>query len=344
MKIIYKTFIISAILFFGFNNINAQYVANISKRGTSAASFLKVAQGARATGMGGAFVGVADDASSMFWNVAGIARLQKNTFVFDHTEWIADLKYNYIAGSLDLGDFGAVGLSLIASDYGEMDVTTISEPDGTSQVFSVKDYAFSLAWAINLTDNFSIGFNPKVVYESIWETSGYAIGIDMGVLYNTPFDGFTLGMSITNLSSKMRLEGTSNIVLYDPDPETTGNNGRIPAELYTDSWSLPLIYTMGVSYKAIDTDMHKLVLDVDAHHPSDNHESISMGGEYTFNNFLSLRGGYRSLFLDTAEETFSVGAGIKQQILGNISLLIDYAYVDFGRLANVQKLSIGVSF
>jgi len=47
------------------NQINAQYVTNVSKRGTSVAAFLKVAQGARATGMGGAFVGIADDASSM---------------------------------------------------------------------------------------------------------------------------------------------------------------------------------------------------------------------------------------------------------------------------------------
>jgi hypothetical protein len=252
MKIFNKIVLISAIAFFLVSSINAQYVANISKRGTSVTPFLKVAQGARATGMGSAFVGIADDASSIFWNVAGIARLGKNTVMFDHTQWIADLQYNYLAGSLDLGNYGALGVSLVASNYGEMNVTTISEPDGTGQVFSVKDYAFSLAWAINLTEDFAIGFNQKIIYESIWQTSGYALGIDMGILYNTPFKGFTLGMSITNFSSKMRLQGTSDIVLYDPDPTTTGNNGRIPADLYTDSWSLPLVFTMGLSYKVLD--------------------------------------------------------------------------------------------
>ncbi len=344
MKNYYKIIIFSLIAFFTVNNAYGQYVANISKRGTSVAPFLKVAQGARAAGMGGAFVAVANDATSIFWNVAGIAKMGKNSFVFDHTEWIADLRYNYIAGSIDLGNYGALGLSLVASDYGEMKVTTIAAPEGTGEVFSVKDYAFSLAWAINLTKDFAIGFNPKVVYESIWQTSGIAIGMDMGILYKTPFDGFTLGMSITNFSSKMRLQGTSEIVLYDPDPNTTGNNGRIPAELYTDYWSLPLVFTIGLSYKALDTDMHKLVIDVDAHHPSDNYESISLGGEYIFKNILSLRCGYKSLFLQDAEETFAVGAGLKQQILGNIAFHIDYAYQNFGRLTNIQKLSIGVDF
>jgi opacity protein-like surface antigen len=344
MKIFNKIVLISAIALFLVSSINAQYVANISKRGTSVTPFLKVAQGARATGMGSAFVGIADDASSIFWNVAGIARLGKNTVMFDHTQWIADLQYNYLAGSLDLGNYGALGVSLVASNYGEMNVTTISEPDGTGQVFSVKDYAFSLAWAINLTEDFAIGFNPKIIYESIWQTSGYALGIDMGILYNTPFKGFTLGMSITNFSSKMRLQGTSDIVLYDPDPTTTGNNGRIPADLYTDSWSLPLVFTMGLSYKVLDSDMHKLIIDVDAHHPSDNYESVSAGGEYVFKDFLSLRGGYKTLFLKDAEESFALGAGIKQQILGNIAFHVDYAYQNFGRLSSVHKISVGVDF
>ncbi len=344
MKSFYKIVLISAIALFWVSSINAQYVANISKRGTSVTPFLKVAQGARATGMGSAFVGVADDASTIFWNVAGIARLGKNTVIFDHTQWIADLQYNYLAGSLDLGNYGALGVSLVASNYGEMNVTTITEPEGTGQVFSVKDYAFSLAWAINLTEDFAIGFNPKIVYESIWQTSGWALGIDMGILYNTPFKGFTLGMSITNFSSKMRLQGTSDIVLYDPDPNTTGNNGRIPADLHTDSWSLPLVFTMGLSYKVLDSDMHKLIIDVDAHHPSDNYESISAGGEYVFHDYLSIRGGYKTLFLKDAEESFALGAGIKQQILGNIAFHVDYAYQNFGRLASVHKISVGVDF
>lgn len=326
-------------------NIHGQnFVSDVSKRGTTAAPFLTISQGARATSMGSAFVAVADDPSAIFWNPAGLARLQSNGFIIDHTEWIADLKYNFLAASLNLGDFGALGVSFITSDYGDMKVTTIDEPNGTGEVFNVSDAMFSIAWAINLTDNFSIGFNPKVVYQSIWNMSDYAIALDMGVLYNTPFDGFTLGMAISNFGSKMGLNGTTAVVLYDSDIETAGNNGRIPAELQTDQWDLPLNFKVGVSYKPQLGDVHHLVIDVDAAHPNNDYESLNIGGEYSFKDIFYLRGGYKAMFLDDSEESYTFGAGIKQHLLGNINVVFDYAFSDFGRLDNIQKFSIGINF
>jgi len=65
----------------------------VSKRGTTSAPFLSIAQGARALSMGGAFVAVASDPSAMFWNPAGVAELQGFNLIFDHTLWIADIKY-----------------------------------------------------------------------------------------------------------------------------------------------------------------------------------------------------------------------------------------------------------
>ena len=184
---------------------NGNFKSDVSKRGTTAAPFLNISQGARATAMGSAFVSVADDPSAIFWNVAGLARLKQNGAIFDHTSWIADLKYDFFAANISLGDMGAVGVSLIYSDYGEMKVTTIDEPNGTGESFRVSDIAISVAWAYNLTENFSIGFNPKIIYQGIWNVSGVAMAIDMGVLYNTPFEGFTLGMAISNFGSKMSI-------------------------------------------------------------------------------------------------------------------------------------------
>ena len=325
-------------------SINAQYVDNVSKRGTTAAPFLKVSQGARGTAMGSAFVAVSDDASAMFWNVAGIARQNNNSVIFDHTQWIAGLSYNFIAGSLNLGDFGTIGLSFVGSNYGEMNVTTVDEPNGTGSVFSVSDVAFSLGWAINLTQEFSIGFNPKVIQQTIWNTSGTAFALDMGVLYDTPFDGLTIGMSITNLGTKLQLSGTSAVLLYDPDKETTGNNDRIPGEFSTGAWSLPLTYVLGFSYDVVNTDMHKFIVDIDARHPNDNYESLNVGAEYVFNDVIALRGGYKTLFLEDSQETFALGAGFKQKILGNVALYIDYAYQDFGILTSIHKISVGIDF
>lgn len=320
------------------------FVSNVSKRATTAAPFLNISQGARATAMGSAFVAVADDPTAVFWNPAGVARLENNGVVIDHTQWIADLNYNFLAATINTGNFGSLGFSFITSDYGDMQVTTVDEPNGTGEIFNVSDAAFSLTWALNLTDNFSIGFNPKVIYQSIWNMSGYAFAIDLGVLYNTPFEGITLGMAISNFGTKMSLDGNTSVVLYDPDEETTGNNSRIPAELQMDEWDLPLNFKVGLSYQPNLGEHHDIVIALDAAHPNNDFESINIGGEYTFRNIFSIRGGYKSLFIDDAEESFTLGAGIVQRIIGNIAIRFDYAYSDFGRLSNVQKFSLGINF
>jgi hypothetical protein len=319
------------------------YRTNVSKKGTTAASFLSISQGARAAGMGSAFVAVANDWSAMYWNPAGIASLNSGV-IFDHTIWFADLGYNFIAGGLNLGSFGSLGMSLTSSSVGDMNVTTVDQPEGTGEVFNVSQVAFSIAYAINLTDNFSIGFNPKYVYERIWKMSAATWAMDVGVKYITPFSGVVLGMAITNFGQKMHMTGENAIVLYDADPYSSANNGRIAAELQTNDWALPLNFQFGLAYTPKLGDMHRLTISVDALHPSDDYESLNAGGEYTFNDFISFRGGYKALFLKEAEESFTLGVGFKQALVGDIALLADYSYMDFGRLKAVHKITVGMTF
>jgi hypothetical protein len=320
------------------------FVSDVSKRGTTAAPFLSISQGARATAMGSAFVAVSNDQTAFYWNPAGLAKLDGVGLMIDHTNWIANIAYNYIAASYSLGEMGTVGFSFTASDYGDMKVTTVNAPDGTGQLFTASDIAFSVGYALNLTENFSIGFNPKIIYQSIWETNAIGFAMDLGVLYKTPFDGIILGMSISNLGTKMHLQGNSTLVIYDPDATTTGNNGKIPANLGTDYWSLPLNFRVGLAYSPINLENHKVTVAVDAIHPSDNYESVNTGVEYVYDDFIAFRGGYKSLFLQNSEESFSLGFGLKQVLIGNVVLKVDYAYENFKRLTYIQKFSLGVTF
>jgi opacity protein-like surface antigen len=321
-----------------------QNISNVSKRGTTAAPFLTIGQGSRALGMGSAFVAVADDQSAMYWNPAGIAGLQGNGIIFDHTQWIAGLQYNYLGATISIGDYGVVGLNYTSSNISDMDVTTVDNPNGTGETFGVTNAAFGISYGLKLTDKFSIGFNPKLVYTKIWKTTATALAVDLGVKYETPFKGVMLGMAITNFGEKMHLMGNSTLVLYDADPNTTGNNGRIPANLATDAWPLPLNFKVGIAYKALEMESHTLTVAVDASHPSDNFESVDVGGEYVFNDFFAVRGGYKSLFLKDSEETFALGAGVRQYLIGNTQFKLDYAYQDFGRLGNTQKFTLGIVF
>ncbi len=320
------------------------FKSNVSKKGTTAAPFLSIGQGARALSMGGAFVAVADDPSSMYWNPAGIADINGVSLIVDHTQWLADIQYNYLAGTIHLGDLGTVGVSFTASSIDEMRVTTTENPEGNGETFAVSDVAFSIAYAIKLTDKFAIGFNPKFIYQKIWKMSASAMAIDIGVKYETPFDGAILGMSISNFGSKMQMQGNSSSVLFDPDPTTTGNNGKIPATLATEEWALPLNFKVGLAYKAYADPSNKLTLAIDASHPSDNYESIDLGAEYIFNDFLALRGGYKSMFLVDSQEGMTLGVGVKQAVVGNFQFTFDYAYQDFGILKSTQKFSIGIIF
>lgn len=317
---------------------------SVSKRGTTAAPFLSIAQGARALALGGAFVAIANDVSSMYWNPAGVAELKGFHFMVDHTNWFADIKYDYLGATIDLGSFGGLGVNMTLSNIAEMKVTTVEQQDGTGELFGVTDLAFGITYALRLTDDFSIGFNPKVVYQKIWKMSATAFALDMGVKYRTPFEGFTLGMSISNFGTKMQMQGNNALVLYDPAPGNSGNNGQIPAELSTDEWELPLNFRVGIAYDLPLGDIGKMTLAADAAHPSDNYESVNVGGEYVYDDVLYVRGGMKSLFLADSEEGFTVGIGIKQLLLGNVQFSVDYAYQDLSRLKNAQKFTFGISF
>ena len=318
--------------------------SDVSKKGTTAAPFLSIGQSARAIGMGSAFVGVVNDVSSIYWNPAGLTKTQGVNVTFDHTLWIADIKYNYLAASYNLGDLGTIGFSYTGSDIGEMNVTTISKPEGTGETFTSTQAAFSLAYAIQLTENFSIGFSPKFIFESIWRMNASAFALDLGVQYVTPFDDAILAMTISNFGSSMQLLGNSNLVLHDLDPVNSGNNGDVPAYLETNSWALPLTFRVGVAYNPVQTDIHRLTVAVDAMHPSDNYESINLGTEYDYNDFVFIRGGYKSLFLDNTEEGLTLGFGLMYDFTPTFGVTVDYAYQDFGILKDTQQFAFGIKF
>lgn len=340
-KIIY----ILALIYFVSVPLMAQtFKSDVSKRGTTAAPFLSVGQGARSIGMGSAFAGTANDVSSIYWNPAGLTKAQGFQMMFDHTMWIANVRYNFLAASFNMQDMGTIGLSIISSDVGDMRVTTVESPDGTGETFTSTDLAISLAYAMQLTDNFSIGFNPKYIYQGIWKMNASAFALDMGVQYVTPFDNAILAMSISNFGTKVQLLGNSNLVLYDLDPYNTGDNGKLPAYLETNQWSLPLNFRVGVSYDPIRSEMHKLTVAVDAQHPSDDYESLNLGAEYAFNNFVFIRGGFKSMFQQDSEESFALGFGIRQALMNNVSVIFDYGYQNFGRFSEIQKFSLSVSF
>lgn len=315
-----------------------------TKVGSTAAPFLNIGIGPRAIAMGGGFSATANDVTALYWNPAGISRTEYNEAMFAHTSWFADITFNWAGAKVNLGSLGAVGLSVTYLDYGKMEVTTLREQDGTGEFFTAKDMSLALSYAYNLTDRFSIGGSVKYINQSIWNTSANAIAFDLGTLFYSEIFNTRIAATISNFGTDMQLSGKDLLVLYDIDPNIYGNNDQILANLRTDSYPLPLLFRVGVALDLLNTQMNKVTVGVDALHPNDNSESLNIGAEYVFNNFLSLRAGYKNLFLKNSEEGLTLGLGVKYDFYTNFGINFDYAYQDFGVLKNTQHFSISVRF
>ena len=316
----------------------------VTKTGTTSAPFLTVDVGARGVGMGSAYVSVVEDATAMYWNPAGLARIKGNEAVFCHTQWIADIGMSFAGVAINMGNMGTLGVSAQFETMADMERTTINFPDGTGEMFSAGSYAFGLSYGRNLTDRFSIGMTAKFIHEQIYHSTASGAAMDIGALFDTQFYGMKIGMSISNYGTKMQMGGRDLQTQKDIDASISGNNQNINAYLATDAYDLPLLFRVGISMDVLKGyGKSNLILAVDALHPNDDVESINVGGEYIFNHMVSIRGGYKSLFNKYSEEGWSLGGGLNYPV-GGIRLMLDYAYHDFGRLKDIQKITIGIGF
>lgn len=333
---------IAFVFLFCIVNSDAQIGSSLNKTGTTAAQFLKIGVGPRAIGMGGAFTASANDVNAMYWNPAGLSRMNSMEAYFNHVDWILDVKMDYAAFAMEVADLGTLGAFVSVLSMDDMPVRTLQQPEGTGELFSAGSFVIGLSFARNLTDEFSIGFNAKYVREHIWNESAKTIAIDVGTQYVIPFlNEFRLGASISNFGPKMKMEGRD---IIQTTTVGVGEGNLINTNLQLDEFEMPLLFRIGVAVDAIKTSDSRLTIAADAIHPNDNSEYVNAGLEYTWNETFFLRGGYKSIFEAQGEQGFTFGAGINYRIFDAFKVKVDYAYQDFGRLKNVQYIALGVNF
>lgn len=312
--------------------------------GTTAGQFLKIEVGARAMAMGGAFASRDNDVSALYWNPGSLQKLQNSAAMFSHTYWFAGINHDFVGVALKISDQHVIGFSYTSLTVGDMKVRTEIYPEGTGELFSASDFSLGISFGMNLTEDFSIGFTGKYIGENIWHMSASSIAFDVGLLYYTPIKNLQLGMSVSNIGGRMKFSGEDNFIYYSYNPDEHGNSDKIYAELKMDEWDLPLIYRVGLSYKALDTEFHSLTLSVDAIHPNDYNESINMGFEYGIKERVFLRTGYKSLFKIESEEGLTAGFGVMYYLTDYIPMKVDYAFADFGRLQSVHRIGVEIGF
>jgi opacity protein-like surface antigen len=333
-----KTLVIFAALL-GWGSLSAQ-----TKVGTTAAQFLGISVGAKATAMGDAFVASSEDVSTVYWNPGAFAASGKSELLFSNTNWLADTRFRWLGFMLNLDGTNAIGVSITNLDYGEDIVTTIQSPDGTGERWAAQDVAIGVSYSRRLTDRFSMGGSIKYISQTVWNESASTIAFDLGLLFVTGFYDMRLGMSFSNFGGDMTLDGRDLLQRVDIDPENSGSNKTLVGKMKTDPWPIPLFFRVGAALDIVKNDQLMVTVAADAVRPNDNVEYVNVGGQVGWNNLLFLRGGYRSLFKKDAEEGLTLGAGVRYGFEGLATLELNYAYSQFGVFGNLNTIALAVSF
>src|SRR5574341_22791 len=304
-----------------------------AKTGSAGAKFLQVGISARAVGMGEAFLGLADDASAVFYNPAGMTWVPGKQAMFTHISYPADIRFEFGSFVLPFPKLGGtVGLGLYVLDFGDILLTDYGYPSedfSSGQTFSPKDYAVTVSYARFLTDRLSLGFTGKYIAELYgngifnvtngvnenFRATGWAA--DVGRIYNTGYRGLRIGMIISN---------------FGPD-----------LKFVRDSYPLPIDFKFGGSIDIVNNHQHRAVFAAELSHPSDNLEKYRAGIEYWFENWAALRIG-NQFSHDDYVGGITLGGGLKLKNLIAKEVKIDYAFQNAGVLSSFHRFSFLLSF
>lgn len=349
--------------------------------GITAVPFLQIEPDSRASGMGVTGVAVADDASAVFWNPAGLAFQTKSQIGTTYANWLpgfnTDLFYNYVVGTYHLKRVGTIAGHLTFLNLGQQ--VRMSDENIELGRFNSYQLAGGLSYGYKISENFSIGTGVRFIRGSLAGgevegaeiNSGSSYGVDLGGMYkHTPFllgertTRINLGFNISNIGPRINYTDSNRrealpttlrvgwSFKYDIDPQ-----GRSNIRVTNDVTKLmarnekintgegEIIYLPMSSLKALTGSWG-------TYHNTSNNIPVSLinqlmvgtGLEFNYNNQFFLRGGYYYEHENNGNRQFStLGTGLRYGIYG-----IDFSYIytleEEHPLANTIKITLLISF
>lgn len=168
----------------------------------SGLNFLRIGANAGASAMGDAQVAASRDAFSTYWNPAGLASASSNTVAVSHRIWVADFRTYDVAARFRAGQQGGVGLSVTATDSGELDVReTPGEPEGT---FTAQFVSLGVSYGRQIGP-VRAGATAKYLSERIFESSSSGYAFDVGVQAGFLNETVLLGAALQNVGQMNEL-------------------------------------------------------------------------------------------------------------------------------------------
>jgi len=318
LKMYKKVFLILA---FGFQISATHFVGTRCSwalgPGSTGANFLKIGIGARPSGMGEAFVALADDASALSWNPAGLIQIEDKEIFFMHNFWVQGISQDFL-GYVHGGHRYSFGAGLLLLNAGIMSRTmedASGNYGGKNGTFTYTDFAFTGSFA-QRTGSIGMGVNLKIARTLIDNVAGSAAGVDIGLLYlPEKIRDLKFAVVLQNFGSRMKYAG--NV-----------------------SDALPLSLRAGMSY-VVGTEIGPMNLEMDVNVPVDNRIGIYLGMEYWIQELVAVRAGYKTdRMVDLgALSGLCCGLGFRLQ-----NFQIDYAFVPYGNLGNTHRVSVLARF
>jgi hypothetical protein len=320
--------------------------------GKYAAEFLKIGVGARALGLGGAFVAIADDGSAPYWNPAGLARAARPEMLFMHAEQfgsIANHDFASFVQPLDSRSSGsAVAISLVRFSVDDILVTRDAYDDRNHNgrrdegepilpdrfyMDSDTEYALLLSYARATGDRLSLGGNLKLIRQGLLDNTSFGMGLDLGLLYR-PTASWGLGVRLA--------DATTTRISWD-----TGHRETLrPALTFGAAWTRDLPGLRGRLNTAL-----ALANTFDGRDAASQIASGAWGGdlqaglEYWVGNasaFGSGRKGHGSAVaarVGSDAGALTAGAGIRYRSWG-----VDYAFLSHEELDATHRVSASIGF
>jgi len=299
-----KFFILLILNFLLIKNLSA---ANISgNSGTAAYPFLKIPVGARVTAMAENFVAAADDVNAIFYNPAGIAKINNIEVSAEHILWLETISKSnlgFVYPHSVIGPVGA-GINYVSVPYEKR----TQESDESYQKSSVYSAVINLVWARQLKDNLIAGCGLKYITENLDIQSTSGLALDIGGIYRLS-EKYTIGLAIQNLGTQF--------VSQNADP-------------------LPALIRAGAATSLLN---NKLLLASDLNYGLvDESISIGIGGQYSLGKYFQPRLGYKIMLNNTnlgAISGLRAGFGVNYK-----KISFDYAISPWSDLGLVHQVTL----
>lgn len=277
---------------------------------------LQVGHGARAIAMGSAYSPIGNDITAIWWNPAGLSGMGRVEATFTHTQWLVDSQFNAGAVGFRKG-INAFAISFLTFSPGDVEETTILQPQGTGRNLDLGTTAVGLGYARQFTDKLSFGVRITYANERLDLVDYSTTMVDFGTYFHTGYRSVRLAMSMRNFGKD--------------------------TEIFRRGFQQPLSFNLSAAGEiaGLEGDPFYLTTAVEMSFAINNEERVNWGGEAWLMNILALRAGYMFNY-DAFDLT--AGAGFKIPFQENV-IRMDFAWQNSKNGLNVPtRFSVGFKF